>query len=197
MATITSKKRACSFSDVETPTVKKTKNMEPEKFDNGGFDADPWFDFITDDFLNWPDESDWGAHDEMEEGKEEKEEGEEEEKKEEEEEKKEEGEEEEKKEEEEEKKKSVYVGKKFVNLVVQGRELRAAPAQALFKLCFALSARGIQLTYPRANTRGNGSPIYLAFIDGIVQTFGQNGTIKSAKLLRQWVVLFATGPSHF
>ncbi|KAL3108351.1 hypothetical protein niasHT_014500 [Heterodera trifolii] len=71
------------------------------------------------------------------------------------------------------------VGKKFVNLVVQGRELRAAPAQALFKLCFALSARGIQLTYPRANTRGNGSPIYLAFIDGIVQTFGQNGTIKA------------------
>jgi hypothetical protein len=40
-----------------------------------------------------------------------------------------------------------------------------------------LEARGIEVTYPRANTRGN--PIYLAFNVGGVETFGVgNDSIK-------------------
>uniref|UniRef100_A0A183BPQ6 SSD domain-containing protein n=1 Tax=Globodera pallida TaxID=36090 RepID=A0A183BPQ6_GLOPA len=57
-----------------------------------------------------------------------------------------------------------------------------------------LSARGIEVTYPRANTRGNGSPIYLAFNVGTVQTFGHNDTIKSAKGLRLWYFLRSDHP---
>ncbi|KAL3083921.1 hypothetical protein niasHT_036492 [Heterodera trifolii] len=64
----------------------------------------------------------------------------------------------------------------------------------LLRRRFELSARGIELTYPRANTRGNGSPIYLAFNVGTVQTFGQNGTIKSAKGLRLWYFLRSDHP---
>ncbi|VDM52483.1 unnamed protein product [Angiostrongylus costaricensis] len=49
-----------------------------------------------------------------------------------------------------------------------------------------LEARGIAVSYPQANT--GGTPIYLAFNVGGVETF-PNDTIKSAKAMRLWFFL--------
>nr|CAD2134393.1 unnamed protein product [Meloidogyne enterolobii] len=63
----------------------------------------------------------------------------------------------------------------------------------LLKKRHELQSQGIDVTFPRANTRGN--PIYLAFNIGGVSTFAPiNDTIKSVKGMRLWYFLRSDTP---
>uniref|UniRef100_A0A914LDW1 Uncharacterized protein n=1 Tax=Meloidogyne incognita TaxID=6306 RepID=A0A914LDW1_MELIC len=63
----------------------------------------------------------------------------------------------------------------------------------LLKRRHELQSQGIDVTFPRANTRGN--PIYLAFNIGGVSTFAPiNDTIKSVKGMRLWYFLRSDTP---